>query len=93
MQLKLTIKPSSDIPGYPVVVEMWDKVKYGKQKRAFHSEFSEEERRLARKYYNLFYGWYLRTGAPDEHTFPGNLESGIKKLNFVKRLINFFGTL
>lgn len=93
MQLKLTINPRKDIPGYPVVVEMWHKCKNGKQKRAFHEEFSEKERRLAREYYNLFYGWYLRTGAPDGYTFSGNLESQVKKLNFVKRLINFFGTL
>lgn len=40
-------------------------MRHGRQKRAFQAEFTEVERIKARKIYNTFYRWYLKTGTPD----------------------------
>ena len=72
---------------YPVVVEMWDKAKEGRHRRAYHAEFNETERKKARELYNLFYGWYLRTGPPQTYT------TTIQMYQFIQRLCNFFGGL
>ena len=73
---------------YPVVVEMWDKKNGGRVKRAWLQEFpTEAEREKARYWYLKFYGWYLRTGAPQE------ISVRPSTLKFLERLINFFGTI
>jgi hypothetical protein len=68
----------------PVVVESWDHRTYGKGKRVWLSEFSEKERAKAGILYNMFYGWYLRTGVPDRKTFRP------ETIHFIKRLVCFF---
>lgn len=64
--------------GYPVVVEGWHHAvgngAAGRQRRAFHAEFSEAERVKARKIYNTFYRWYLKTGTPDRLVIMSNAE-------------------
>lgn len=72
---------------YPVVVEMWDKKRFGRIKRAYNNEFNENERRKARDLYSLFYTWYLIKGTPENHVFKP------ETIAFINRLINFFGTV
>src|SRR5262245_49267338 len=56
--------------GYPVVVEGWKHAvgNYSALSRrmAFHAEFNQAERKKARKIYNIFYTWYIRSGSPDQ---------------------------
>jgi hypothetical protein len=77
--------------GYPVVVEMWEKAvgnsASGSKRRKYQAEFTESERIKARNYRNLFHVWYLVKGTPDEYVIRPN------ELEFVIRLISFFGTL
>lgn len=71
----------------PVVVEMWDKRKFGRIKRAWLAEFTEAERKAAAKLYPQFYSWYLVKGLPQHKTFmPGTL-------NLIRRLVDFFGSV
>jgi hypothetical protein len=71
--------------GYPVMVEMWDKVMTsGRGKRRYKEEFTERD--LIRRYYNLFYGWYLRTGTPDMHIMK------LKTYDLLNRAIGFFAS-
>jgi len=72
---------------YPVVVEMWDKAKSGRIRRAFLEEFSPSERQKAAYWYKKFYRWYLVKGTPETAVFKP------ETLHFVKRLCNFFGTV
>lgn len=69
-----------------VVVQMWDKKSGGRIRRAWLVEFNEEERKRAAYYYKMFYSWYLVKGTPQSHFFkPGQLQ-------FIERLVNFFGS-
>ena len=76
---------------YGIVVEMWDKCvgnsAIGSKRQKFQQEFNESERRKARKMYNLFYRWYLRTGAPNYWI------ASFKTIAFCRRLIRFFGEI
>lgn len=79
--------------GYPVVVEMYDKVtdRDGsmKIKRAYREAFTEYERRkISKVYYPLFYKWYLKTGVPATFVWPS-----LKEMEFAQKVINFFGTV
>lgn len=47
-----------------VIVEMYDHKKYGRGKRAWMNEFTDQERKIISKYYLKIYAWYLRTGIP-----------------------------
>lgn len=51
---------------YQIVVEMWKNKDAGvKNKNAWLTTFSEEERKLAETWYKTFYGWYLYSGTPE----------------------------
>ena len=74
---------------YPVVVEMYSKVKEsGSKRRKYLAEFSEYERRKIKELYELFYRWHLVRGTPEELMF-----RSAKDIDFVKRVIHFFATL
>lgn len=71
-----------------VVVEMYDKVKYGRFKRAYHAEFkTKEERDRVYRVYRTFYEWYLVKGVPHAAGFT------FGRLAFMERVCDFFGTL
>lgn len=73
---------------YAVVVEMWNE-NVGRVRRAFDKEFpNSADLQQARYWYNIFYDWHLRKGTPEYFIFRGP-----DTLIFVKRLINFFGTI
>jgi len=94
VSLTLTI-PCGKIVGtiglYPVVVEMWHRCvgrgSSGRHRRAFQDEFTESERRRARRFYNIFRRWYLISGPPQVWT------CRVATVKFARRLINFFGTV
>lgn len=47
-----------------VIVEMWDRRKHGRQRRAFLTEFDDKERAALGRWYRKMYGWHMRTGHP-----------------------------
>ncbi len=71
----------------PVIVEMWEKRLFGRIKRAWLAEFSEQERRAAKRIYDTAYRWYLVKGVPQEHLMSA------KTYNLIQRLVNFFGCI
>lgn len=73
---------------YPVVVEMWDKVKGSMSKRRKYNEaFTEKERNTIRRYKGLFHNWFLVKGTPEKAVM------NIETLTLLKRVIDFFGTI
>ena len=76
-----------------IVVEGWNHKSYGKGKRKWLAEFNERERREAKLYYNLFYGWHFRRGVPQSCTLKSGISDGYATLKFIKRLVSFFVTL
>lgn len=76
---------------YGIVVETWNKCvgngAVGSKRRKFQQEFNESERRKARKMYNLFYRWYLKTGTPNYWVV------SFKNVAFCRRLVKFFGEI
>lgn len=72
---------------YPVIVESWDR-KMGSFsfKRKYRNEFTENERKLIRNYYNKFYRWHLVVGTPEYH------DMKIKTYELLNRAISFFAT-
>jgi len=54
---------------YPVVVEMWKQSRSGKGKRAFETEFNENERIEALHWMREFYKWHLVEGTPEKKLF------------------------
>jgi len=70
-----------------IVVEMWDHKRYGRGKRAWLKEFNEAERKKAGSLHSRFYGYYMRTGVPR------HVVLSVDTIHFIKRLVNFFGTL
>lgn len=82
---------------YEVIVEMWDKVKFGRVKRAFEAQFTEEERELIAKWQNRFRTWYL--GAHDRSSYrdhggcPQQIECSFPTLAVLQRAGVFFGAI
>lgn len=76
--------------GYPVVVEQWYKFvgphAYGKQRRAWMSSFTPEERKKAGVMHKKFYNWYLRSGTPESVLLTYDT------YNFIRRLAAFFAS-
>ena len=72
---------------YPIVVQMWDKKNSGRIGRAWRKEFNEQERQKAYFWYRRFYKWYLVRGTPEHHWFLP------ETIQFIERLVNFFGTV
>jgi len=76
------------VMGCGVIVEQWDKRKFGKGKRAWESEnFTLAEKAMANKIYALAYDWELRRGYPQAY------RCSLKSYLFLQRLCNFFGML
>jgi hypothetical protein len=71
-----------------VVVEMYPKLKFGRQRRAYLAEFTtKEERTKVYKWYVKFYQWYLVKGVPENVAISGGT------LVFLQRMCRFFGEL
>jgi len=72
---------------FPIIVEMWEKAKSGRVKRAFHAQFSQAERRTLARYYGRFYRWHLISGVPK------TVACRMQTLGLLKRAVQFFGTI
>jgi hypothetical protein len=72
---------------FPVMIETWDKVMgCNRIKNKYNNQFSEQERQLIKRYYNIFYKWYLRTGTPQHHRMKPTT------YQLLERAIQFFAT-
>lgn len=71
-----------------VIVEAWKHINYGKGRRAFLAEFTEEERSMVRYWYKKAYTWYMVRGFPEIHLF-----RSINSYNFFLRVCNFFASV
>ena len=72
--------------GYPVVVEMWDKVMGSMSRRRKYQEtFTESERVTIAKYHRIFYNWHLIKGTPESAAFSGDV------YELLQKACNFFG--
>ena len=89
--MKLTVTLQSDEINrlqFPIVVEMWERVKgSGIKRKEYMKTFTQEERKTIYRYYRKFYDWYLRTGTPEE------VSMNVETLLLIKRAIAFFATI
>lgn len=72
---------------YPVIVESWEKRRFGRGKRKWMAEFTEAERQTIAKYQTKFYRWYLVTGKPDR------VMIRLKTLHLLQRAVAFFASI
>lgn len=70
--------------GIGVLVESWDKLNTGRLRRKYNEEFTETERTYIRKFYNIAYGWLMRTGIPQE------TDLTLAQYQLIQRAVNFF---
>ena len=73
--------------GTMVICEMWEKRSYGRIRRAFLEEFSEEERITLSRLYPKIYDWNLRRGIPQ------GVKMKMATYDLIQRACNFFGTI
>ena len=71
-----------------VIVEMYDKCKYGRVKREWLKTFSEAERAVVSRWYARIYAWYLQTGIPYE-----GVRMSVKTYNTLAKAAAFFATI
>jgi len=69
---------------YPVLVEMWEKKKSGRVKRAWLATFTEAEREKIGRYHARFHRWHLVTGTPH------HVSCRLATLQLLQRAVNFF---
>jgi hypothetical protein len=70
-----------------IVVHGWEHKQYGRTKRQWLSQFSEQERKKAASLYPVFYDWYLGNGYPDQKKFQK------ETVDFINKLVYFFATV
>lgn len=70
-----------------VIVETYDHKNYGKGKRSYLSQFTEAERKTISEWYPKLYGWYLRTGCPEQ------IIMSIKTYDLLNQAANFFASI
>lgn len=69
---------------YPVIVEMWDKKSFGRNKRRWLNTFDESQRSTISRWHTKFHKWHLVTGAPEKIAIaPSTLE-------LLQRAVAFF---
>lgn len=72
---------------YPIIVEMWDKKKAGRVRKAWEKEFTEAERNKVARYYGKFYRWHLISGTPKR------VALRLNTLQLLQRAVHFFATV
>lgn len=72
---------------YPVMVEMWEKVKNGRNRRAYHALFTPAERKVIAGYRTRFYRWHVVTGTPRR------VCCYLSTITLLQRAVAFFGGL
>lgn len=68
-----------------VIVEAWERRLFGRGKRAWLAEFTEEERRLVSDWQGRIRKWMLQTGLPQE-----GAEMAPRTLDLLNRAANLF---
>ena len=79
--------PSRQVKHWSVIVETWDHRLFGKGKRLYNQEFTEEERKTITQYHAKIYKWYLVWGYPDY------VSMSFKTFELINRAANFFSQL
>lgn len=91
MKLRILVE-QKDIPGWPVVVEMWDKFgghgSGGRMKREYHKQFTKAERRKCSQLHSRLYKWHLVWGFPEDGAVMKP-----QTLVLLHKLIYFAGTI
>lgn len=72
---------------YPVIVECWEKKKYGRVKREWEKKFTKAERNKIARYYGRFYRWHLVSGTPKR------VSLRLSTLQLLKKAAEFFATI
>lgn len=72
---------------YPIIVESWDKRRFGRVRLRWESEFTKAERRGISNYYARFYRWYLISGTPHKVTMQP------KTVDLLRRAVDFFASI
>lgn len=75
------------VVNYPIIVEMWEKKKSGRVKRAWEKEFTDAERTKVARYYGRFYRWHCITGTPKRVALRAST------ITLLKRVVQFFATV
>lgn len=73
---------------YKLIVECFEK-RYDsiRKRRKYVQDFTLEDRKLIRKFYHLFFNWYLVKGIPNKgHFFT------VSEIGLIDRAAHFFGT-
>ena len=71
-----------------VIIEGWDKRKFGRGKRMWLSEFTQEERDAAWHLHEKFFRWAMLDGIPQRHRF-----RTVTSLELVQKLVSFFARI
>jgi hypothetical protein len=69
---------------YPVIVESWDRRKFGRHARRWQANFTQAEQDTIATYHRKFYRWHLVSGTP--RTVSLRLDT----LMLLQRAVNFF---
>lgn len=72
---------------YAIIVECWDRSKYGRGRRQWLVEFTQAERNKIASYYGRFYKWHLVSGVPDK------VSLHLSTLQLLQRAVAFFAAL
>lgn len=72
---------------YPVIVESWEKAKFGRGKREWEKQFNQAERRKIASYHGRFHRWHLVSGTPD------HVSLQLGTLRLLIRAVQFFATI
>ena len=77
----------SKLVAYGVIVEMWEKTKFGRVGRRWREEFTPAERAKVRRYYGRFYKWHLVSGPPKQ------IACRMSTMVLLQRAAHFFATV
>lgn len=73
-----------ELVNYPIIVEMWEKKKFGRVQRRWLAEFTDAERNKISRYYGRFYKWHLVAGVPH------HVSCQLDTLQLLQRAVAFF---
>ena len=72
---------------YSIIVESWEKKKYGRIKRSYLQKFDEKERQKLTKIAAKLYKWYFISGTPK------NVQLSIGTIQLLQKAVDFFATV
>jgi len=76
-----------EVVQYPIIVEMWQKKRYGRVRKAYRATFTKAERRKLAWWHSKFWNWYICSGTPERVSLqPATIE-------LLQRAVHFFATI